>query len=90
VPHVAADDPTAAQTPIWLVDANLPQALARAPANVWLLNLDDQCPPEIERVTRILEIVSEEDADKAAARERWRVYQAGGHEVKSFRLAAAE
>jgi len=87
VPHVSADDPAAPDTPIWLVASNLPQALARAPAKAWLLNLDDQCPPGIENVARVLEIVSDEDADKAAARERWRLYQAGGHEVKSFRLS---
>lgn len=87
VPHVCADDPAASDTPIWLVASNLPQALARAPAKAWLLNLDDQCPPSIENVVRVLEIVSDEDADKAAARERWRLYQAGGHEVKSFRLS---
>lgn len=86
VPHVSADDPAAPDTPIWLVANNLPQALARAPAKAWLLNLDDQCPPGIEHVVRVLEIVSDEDEDKAAARERWRLYQAGGHEVKSFRL----
>ena len=87
VPHVSADDPAAPDTPIWLVASNLAQALARAPAKAWLLNLDDQCPPGIENVARVLEIVSDEDADKAAARERWRLYQAGGHEVKSFRLS---
>jgi DNA polymerase-3 subunit chi len=87
VPHVSSDDPAAPDTPIWLVASNLPQALARAPAKAWLLNLDDQCPPGIESVARVLEIVSDEDADKAAARERWRLYQAGGHEVKSFRLS---
>ena len=87
VPHVSADDPAAPDTPIWLVASNLPQALARAPEKAWLLNLDDQCPPGIDNVARVLEIVSDEDADKAAARERWRLYQAGGHEVKSFRLS---
>ncbi|MFM7009657.1 MAG: DNA polymerase III subunit chi, partial [Betaproteobacteria bacterium] len=86
-PHVSADDPAASDTPIWLVSTDLPRALARAPAKAWLLNLDDQCPPGIENVTRVLEIVSDEDADKAAARERWRLYQAAGHEVKSFRLS---
>ena len=88
VPHVAADDPEAADTPIWLVSNDLPGALARAPAKAWLLNLDDHCPPGIDNVTRVLEIVSDDDADKAAARERWRLYQAAGHDVKSFRLSA--
>jgi DNA polymerase-3 subunit chi len=66
----------------------LPGALARAPAKVWLLNLDDHCPPGIDNITRVLEIVSDDDTDKAAARERWRLYQAAGHDVKSFRLSA--
>ena len=88
VPHVAADDPEAADTPIWLVSNDLHGALARAPAKVWLLNLDDHCPPGIDNVTRVLEIVSDDDTDKAAARERWRLYQAAGHDVKSFRLSA--
>jgi DNA polymerase-3 subunit chi len=88
VPHVAADDPEAADTSIWLVSSDLPGALARAPAKVWLLNLDDHCPPGIDDVTRVLEIVSDDDADKAAARERWRLYQAAGHDMKSFSLSA--
>jgi DNA polymerase-3 subunit chi len=88
VPHVAADDPEAADTPIWLVSNDLHGALGRAPAKVWLLNLDDHCPPGIDNVTRVLEIVSDDDTDKAAARERWRLYQAAGHDVKSFRLSA--
>jgi DNA polymerase-3 subunit chi len=88
VPHVAADDPETADTPIWLVSSDLPRALARAPAKVWLLNLDDHCPPGIDNVTRVLEIVSDDDTDKAAARERWRLYQAAGHDMKSFSLSA--
>jgi uncharacterized membrane protein len=39
VPHVMATDPLAEQTPIWLVSNNLEQALARAPAEAWLLVL---------------------------------------------------
>lgn len=86
VPHVMADDPMAPHTPIILVAENLAQALERAPHGTWLLNLDDQCPPEVGAITRILEIVSDEDEDKAGARARWRSYQSAGHDLRSHRL----
>ena len=86
VPHVAADDPLAPQTPVWLVSENLAQALGQAPAGAWLLNLDDQCPPELSRTERVLEIVSDDEQDKAAARMRWAQYKAGGHDLKAHRL----
>ena len=86
VPHVMATDPLAEQTPIWLVSSDLEQALARAPAGVWLLNLDEQCPPALGHIARVLEIVSEDDDDKAAARARWAHYKAKGHELKAHRL----
>ncbi len=86
VPHVLATDPLAEQTPIWLVATDLAQALARAPAQAWLLNLDEQCPPTLGNATRVLEIVSDEEDDKAAARLRWAQYKAGGHDLKAHRL----
>ena len=86
VPHVLATVPLAEQTPIWLVATDLAQALARAPAQAWLLNLDEQCPPTLGNATRVLEIVSDEEDDKAAARLRWAQYKAGGHDLKAHRL----
>ena len=86
VPHVMADDPLAAQTPIILASGNLPQVLSQAPAEAWLMNLDDLCPPTVGPLTRVLEIVSDEESDKAGARARWRVYQAAGHDLRSHRL----
>ncbi len=87
VPHVLATDPLAEQTPIWLVSADLEQALARAPADAWLLNLDEHCPPTLGNTARVLEIVSEDEDDKAAARTRWAQYKAAGHELKAHRLS---
>jgi DNA polymerase-3 subunit chi len=86
VPHVMVSDPLAEQTPIWLVSGDLEQALARAPSGVWLLNLDEQCPPALGQTARVLEIVSEDDDDKNAARARWAQYKAAGHELKAHRL----
>jgi DNA polymerase-3 subunit chi len=88
VPHVMATDPLAEQTPIWLVSSDLEQALARAPADAWLLNLDKHCPPALGNTARVLEIVSEDEEDKTAARARWAQYKAAGHELKAHQLTS--
>lgn len=86
VPHVWADDPMASQTPIVLVTKDLAQVLEGMPPETWLLNLDDACPPTCGSLQRVLEIVSDEPEDKEAARQRWRSYQAAGHDLKSYSL----
>ncbi len=86
VPHVSARDPLAAETPILLTAADPGQALALAP-QAWLLNLDDACPPNYDGYLRVLEVVSAQDADKAAARLRWRDYVAAGHSPHSHDLS---
>ena len=86
VPHVMADDPLAPKTPIVMVHQNLEQALSNAPADAWLLNLDNEAPASLGAVSRVLEIVSDDEDDKTAARARWRCYQAAGHDVRSHRL----
>lgn len=82
VPHVGADDPLATETPVVLTSAT------PVPANEqsWLLNLDAQCPPGFDQFARVLEIVSEREADRLQARERWRVYQAQGCDVHAHKL----
>jgi DNA polymerase-3 subunit chi len=87
VPHVMAGDVLAAQTPIILASENLEQVMADAPPEAWLMNLDEQCPPWVGKLTRVLEIVSDEESDKAGARARWRAYQAAGHDLRSHRLS---
>jgi DNA polymerase-3 subunit chi len=92
VPHVLASDALAPQTPVVLT-ASPPQpvgvaAQAAAPDQPppWLLNLDDNCPPGYDTFARILEIVSGDDADRQAARQRWRAYLADGHEPQSHAI----
>jgi DNA polymerase-3 subunit chi len=87
VPHVMAEDALAGQTPIILASENLEHVMAEAPAEAWLLNLDEQCPPWVGKLTRVLEIVSDDESDKAGARVRWRAYQAAGHDLRSHRLS---
>lgn len=88
VPHVMASDPLAAVTPVIMVAQDLESVLKQRSGPVWLLNLDDHCPPCLERVDRVLEIVSGDEDDKAMARARWKAYQAAGHEVRSHTLGA--
>ena len=88
VPHVSVDDPMAPDTPVILTDSNPAQARDRAEAHdAWLLNLDLECPVDASSFSRILEIVSNHDEDKAAARARWRSYQAAGHDVRGHDIS---
>lgn len=83
VPHVRADDPMAAQTPVVLTtETPQPQTTPGAP-QPWLVNLDLECPPNATAFERILEIVSEHPKDKAAARARWQHYKAAGYDVRA-------
>jgi len=92
VPHVLANDPLAADTPVVLTAGDPQQAAAAAgqgehPAPSWLLNLDHDCPPGFEAFERLLEIVSDDPDDKQAARQRWRTYLGAGHTPHSHDLS---
>jgi DNA polymerase-3 subunit chi len=78
LPHVYADSPLAGQTPVWLTLEPLDPAGGRA--RDVLLNLDDEVPPEdwCARFARVIEVVSRDDADRQAARERFRVWRDRG------------
>ncbi len=84
VPHVHVDDPLASSTAV-LLTSTTP---VPAGEQTWLLNLDTQCPPGFEQFPRILEIVSEREADRTQARERWRVYQTQGCKLHAHKLSA--
>jgi DNA polymerase-3 subunit chi len=85
LPHVYLESPLAHRTPVVLtLDAG-----GTAGRDV-LLTLDDAPPPSFEtwfaQFERVIEIVSCEEADRAAARDRFRAYRAAGfapaaHEV---------
>lgn len=92
VPHVLANDPLAADTPVILTAGDPQQAAAAAgrgdqPQPSWLLNLDSDCPPGFDAFERLLEIVSDAPEDKQAARQRWRTYQTAGHTPQSHDLS---
>jgi len=91
IPHVHANDPLAATTPVVLTAASpehARQAMGEAPPPA-LLNLDDDCPPDCDAFAHIMEVVSDAPEDRQAARQRWRIYQAQGRELKAHNLEVA-
>ena len=46
------------------------------------MNLSSEVPPEFSRFTSVIEVVAD-DADKAAARQRFKFYKDRGYEIQS-------
>jgi DNA polymerase-3 subunit chi len=86
VPHVAAHDPLAAQTPVLIAGGEQDSEMSPAGIEV-LLNLSAQCPPHFERFERLLELVGTEDEEKNAGRERYRFYRDRGYPIANHDLS---
>lgn len=85
VPHCAADDPLAPETPVLIARDE------RAPADCHvLLNLAAQCPHHFARFERLLEVVGTDEAEREAARSRYRVYKSRGYGIANHDLARAD
>ena len=76
IPHCDANSPEADRTLIIMTD-NL-EAVSQ---DELLVNLSDAVPPGFARFHRLFEIVSQNDADKAAARERMAFYKDRGYPI---------
>ena len=81
VPHCAPHDPLAAETPV-IVDHQGENLLH----DQVLINLRPEWPPFFSRFQRLVEIVSREDDDRAAARDRFRFYRDRGYEISTHDL----
>lgn len=79
VPHCGADDPRAGQTPV-IID-HRPEKL---PSRSLLFNWTGQIASGLDRYERLIEIIDTDQELRAAARERWRAYQAQGHEPRAI------
>lgn len=86
VPHCFADapPPVLEASPIVLT----PKPPAQA-AQTILLNLGPDLPAGFEQFARIIEIVSDAQADKQQARSRWKRYAAAGCDLSSRELPSA-
>lgn len=81
-PHCRTDSPLAAETPILLADK-----LDQLPQDERLMNLALEIPPGFSRFQSLIEVVGQEDDDRAAARERVKFYKDRGYEVRYFDLS---
>jgi DNA polymerase-3 subunit chi len=84
VPHCLADDALAAETPVLI--ATEAQA---APVRDVLLNLAEECPEFFERYDRLLEVVSQDAADRQSARSRYAWYRDRGYALRNHDLSGA-
>ena len=71
-------------TPVWLAE----DAVQAEHRDV-LLNLGDQAPAGFESFARIIEIVTPDDDDRLAARERWKHYATRGYAIEKHEVASA-
>ena len=77
VPHAWARDaglpPGLARTPIWFGDGPVPD-----PAPALLLNIGGAVAQDLSGYERVIELVSTDEDDAQAGRQRWKVYQQRG------------
>ncbi len=85
LPHCRSDASpfTLASTPIWLADQ-----LGVGPPGSVLINLGQQVPGNFERFERFIEIASDQEDDRLAARHRWKHYKDRGYLLKRHDLPA--
>lgn len=81
IPHCRVSDPLAADTPI-VVDHSSENTLY----DEVLINLHMECPPFFSRFQRLVEIVSLEETDRQAGRERFRFYRDRGYEIHTHEI----
>jgi DNA polymerase-3 subunit chi len=81
LPHCRLGARVAARTPIWVDHL----AEHEGPAQV-LVNLTAAIPPFFSRFDRLAEIVTLDEADRVAGRERYRAYRDRGYAVRSHNL----
>jgi DNA polymerase III subunit chi len=86
VPHCRASAPenSLAGAPVLLV-----QSLAAGPEYGVLVNLGRGTPDGFERFERVIEVVTQADDDRLAARGRWKYYTDRGYAMKRYDLTSA-
>ncbi|MDX9943931.1 MAG: DNA polymerase III subunit chi [Azonexus sp.] len=85
IPHCRADAPLAAETPI-LIAEHLDNTDLLA-AHERLMNLSNQLPPGYHNFGRLIEVVSQDEEERQAARRRVHHYKEQGCEVQFFDLS---
>jgi DNA polymerase-3 subunit chi len=81
VPHVMAGHPLAAETPVVIARGD-----GEFPHDEVLVNLAREAPRSFTRFQRLVEIVSRDEDDRRAARERYRFYRDRGYAISTHSL----
>ena len=80
LPHVPAGDALASATPIILADSDQ----AELPHHELLVNLSRRIPAGVDGFQRVIEVVSADEADAAAGRQRYVAYKQRNHPLTHF------
>ena len=88
LPHCFITDEAAPETPIVLSEnfsASTLNAIPHADVMIHLgMNMPQDVPALVERFPRIVEVVTVNEAERLAGRERYKAYRALGHELHNF------
>lgn len=82
--HTAADPVVVRRSAVVLTDATP----AKSPDFSVLLNLGENVPDGFAAFDRVIEVVSQDDADRQAARQRWKAYTAMGYDITRHDIAS--
>lgn len=80
LPHVMADDPLAPETPIIITDSEE----AALPHHDMLVNLTRRTPSNVAAFARVFEIISIDESDAAAGRQRYVAYKKQSYPLTHF------
>lgn len=88
LPHCFIEDEAAAETPIVLTDDFASSALNNLPHADVMIHLGMRMPADVAalvaRFPRIVEVVTVNEAERLAGRERYKAYRDLGHELHNF------
>jgi len=88
LPHCFIDDENASEAPIVLTDDFASPALNGVPHADVMIHLGMRMPKDVAalvaRFPRIVEVVTVNDAERLAGRERYKAYRDLGHELHNF------
>jgi DNA polymerase-3 subunit chi len=88
IPHVLLRDGQALPAQLADTPVCLSATLLGAPHHDVLLNLGAEPPAGFESFERLIEIVSTDDDERAAARARWKHYAARGYAIEKHEVPA--
>jgi len=88
VPHCSAAHALAARTPVVIDHGDI--VTTDTTHDDVLLNLRDAWPPVFSRFQRLIEIVSDDEADRSTARTRFKFYRDRGYEIRTHDLSSTQ